>query len=113
MKTILLVCFTSLLFQCAFSQDSTGNKYLMITIQPVWNKANRQYIYLIKADGGVTEASSLYALKPVVDNNEIDNDPVYAASIMKSPLPNYTTGYNNFPNESAALNFIVANGWQL
>lgn len=113
MKAILLTCLASFFIQCAFSQDSTGNKFLMITIQPVWNKTNKQYNYLLKADAGVAEASPLYALKPVLDNNEIDNDHVYAATTIKSPLPDYRTGYNNFPNESSVLNFITANGWQL
>lgn len=113
MKAILLACVASFFIQCAFSQDSTGNKYLMVTIQQVWNKAGRQYNYLLKADPGIAGASAFYALKPVLSDDEISHHPTYAAVAEKGPLPDYKTGYNNFPNESSILNFITTNGWQL
>lgn len=111
MKTVLLVCIASLSMQWVLAQDSS--KYLMVTIQPVWNKTARQYNYLLQADRDIKGAEAFYALIPVLSASEIEKESDHPAFTYKNPLPNYQSGYNNFPSESAVLNFITTNGWQL
>lgn len=56
----------------------------------------------------------VYQLNPVISKDDVDdNNRLFAATITKSPLAGYEKGYNNFPNESTALNFIAGEGRQL
>jgi hypothetical protein len=117
MKKIILFCITALMAQWTIAQDSLQKKILLVSISSAKDKYTRETYYKINADKGVPEASVIYNLKPVADLVEQSRKGYYLnREKVREDMEKINTDsvvYNYFESESAALNFVVINGWQL
>jgi hypothetical protein len=116
MKTLLLACLLCCGFNTVIAQDTTP-KALLAYIVPAWDKFNKQNFFIINPDGAVPEATAIYTLKSAVQfARELDENATITnktARQMMLDINRDSLVYNHFPSESAALNFILANGWKL
>lgn len=116
MKSLLLACLVCSSSQFAIAQGNT-QKALLVNIVPGWDKFNKQNYFIIYPDGAVPEATTIYELKSAAQLiRELDeNETIFnkTAKQMLLDINRDSLAYNHFPSESAALNFILANGRKL
>jgi hypothetical protein len=117
MKILLLACILFAAPTLLTAQDSTRKKILFVAITAAKDRFTKKTYYKVDADKGVTEASAIYALRPMSDLVDQSRKGYYLdRRKVVEDLENINKDsiiYNYFESESAALNFILGSGWEL